>query len=1101
MSSHQKVWLLRFLCCALLLAGGTSVFAQNTPEEDEFLQLLRTELKLQYGSLQHSNFPPYFMAYRVNETTEHSISANFGKIYDNSTSKTVFLTIEMRVGTAETDNYHYLTYKTPYLKQIPLPLDENPALVRKILRSETQKAYQEAVNQRVENIVEELFLVRDEDYEKFLFLRQDMDGYYEPPINTESHWNESLWKHSLWYCTLHGELELTEKTANIRFQSTRKYLVNSENSYFVQNEENTLLTLRIGRLTPEHTPEHLERQYYAFFPDQLPDEEVLQSELGEMEILLSHVIHAEKCDLNHCPVLLSPKASSVLIHNLLGHDLENQENSLLREKIGQQVMPKSFSLYSDPSSTPSHGVFPSGSYIFDDEGVKSRKVQHILQGELKQLLSSRTQQPNGYQANGSARGICRLPSARQSNLFLRSDKPLNDNQLLESLSQEAKKQSLEYALYVKEVEVRCDTENLITIYPTVCYKIYPNHNKPDEMVRDVLLTGSKQQWLSNLLAAGENIDYMAITCHSQQDDLMTCGSAPALLFRSIEVQSQSKTPQPRMVKVLDGEGSITPMSTAELLQKSAQYEWDVDVSELKVADETAPYYEEFLMTDARIFTVEASEGSVFYANEKPVRQFVPRILLGSDAFNSENLTAEDFPPACYPLPFEDHRTFAKDFRVAADAEYQKALKQWKAKQALLPTQESRTLPDRSYAPATQTDDERTFDLPTMNNLQHLACDVSAALAKHDFLNRSGVNIYIMQGNTYFWSSERTTYSRPISVIVLQIYGAVELGQPSSEFDKVEDYEDAKTLFFPSVDSLFSSQRIQNEIDIFANHLQEVRDKRYESHFLYVGPILIEGEAVGQILASALLEGTPNLLAHRESLISAKTNEQSFENQLDKIITSKKISVTANKSDDLFDKSAFVRHEKTDAEGVETQETEIIRNGELIALMGNRNVTKSTPYSNGFQQLAIHAEGCFATRGASRIDFTHKATVSHMKLKQQLIKEAKSQGHSYAYIIRQVYNADIQNVIKSKSAPYMQLMQCYLVNVRTGEEIPIVDARMLNPNFDLLQNILYVSDKQGAFPIMMQVPGATGSRDFPFAGVPTCIVAPEGILLKQGMVVN
>lgn len=84
---------------------------------------------------------------------------------------------------------------------------------------------------------------------------------------------------------------------------------------------------------------------------------------------------------------------------------------------------------------------------------------------------------------------------------------------------------------------------------------------------------------------------------------------------------------------------------------------------------------------------------------------------------------------------------------------------------------------------------------------------------------------------------------------------------------------------------------------------------------------------------------------------------------------------------------------------------------------------------------------------------------------------------------------------------MQLMQCYLVNVHTGEEIPVVNARMLSPNFDLLQNILYVSDKQEAFPIMMRVPGATGTRDFPFAGVPTCIVAPNVILLKQGMVVN
>ena len=151
--------------------------------------------------------------------------------------------------------------------------------------------------------------------------------------------------------------------------------------------------------------------------------------------------------------------------------------------------------------------------------------------------------------------------------------------------------------------------------------------------------------------------------------------------------------------------------------------------------------------------------------------------------------------------------------------------------------------------------------------------------------------------------------------------------------------------------------------------------------------------------------------------------------------------------------------------METQETEIIRDGELIALMGNRNITKSTPYSNGFQQLAICNEGCFATKGASRIDFEHKTSVSHKKLKQMLIKEAKKQGCQYAYIIRQFYDAGMQNIMDKKSSDHVQLLQCYRVDVRTGKEIPIIDAKMPSPNFYLLENILYVSDKQAAFPVI------------------------------------
>ena len=1082
---------MRLLCCALLLASGMSVFAQNTPEEDDFLQLLRQELQLQYDSLRQTNLPPYSLTYRVKETTEHHISANFGNIYDNSTTKKVILTIEIRVGTPESDNYHYLSYKTPYIKQIPLPLDENPSLVKKILRNETRKAYQESLIQRVENRITETLLDAEDEQENFLYMRNDKDAYYEPPI-LETHWNDDLLKQNLRHCTLSQHLLLTEKSADLLFQMTRKYLVDSENNYFVENNSSTMLTLRVGGLTIDNIPESIERQYFTYFPHQLPDANVLGLEMSEMETLLSNVLDAEKCNLLHCPVLLSAKASSVLIHNLLGHDLENSTNSLLHYKIDQQIMPEEFSLYSDPSAVGSANQFFGGSYVFDDEGTINQHVIHIAHGEVqRQLLSTRTQQPNAFTSNGHARGNLNLPAARQSNLFLKSNKTLTQDQLLNLLREETQRQKQSFALYVEEVDVRCDTQNTITIYPTVCYKIYPNSHNPDEMVRDVLLTGTKQQWLSNLIAAGEEVGNVAIMCHSQQDDLLTNGSAPALLFRSAEVQPLLKTPQPRVKRLLTDKDINSSMTTAEIFQRSAQQEWKTDVELLKIGEETAPYYEDFLMTEARLFTVESSEGGLLYSNEKLVRQFVPRLLLGSNLFNNENLTETVSLPTSYPLPLENRSLFADDFRKAADAEYNKVLKEWHLKQTLFPTIVNRSYPERSYARATQTYDECTFDFPLLSHLEILAQETSATLAKHDFLIRSGVNIFVMMGNVYFWSSEKTTYSRPISIIGVQIYGAVERNG--------KEFMDTKTFFLPCTDSLFSSQIIQNELDKLTQHLRKVKQVGEELSGFYPGPVLFEGEAVGQLLVASLLESYPNLLAHRESLLIHPSNKLSFEGQLDKIITSKKITVTANKTGDEFDKSIFVRHEKTDAEGVVTMKTEIIRDGELISLMGNRNATISTPHSNGFQQLAIHNEGCFGTRGAFRLDFEHKATVSHKKLKQLLIKEAKNQGCQYAYIIRQAYDDNMRNILDCKSSSYTPLLQCYRVDLRTGEEIPIVDAKIPNPNFHLLQNILYVSDKQEAFPVTMQVPGATGTRDFPFVGVPTCIVAPNGILLKHASI--
>jgi hypothetical protein len=139
------------------------------------------------------------------------------------------------------------------------------------------------------------------------------------------------------------------------------------------------------------------------------------------------------------------------------------------------------------------------------------------------------QQSNAFKSNGNARGNTLLPSARQSNLVLESDKTLDTDELFKRLNQLNEDQ--DYALFVSEVEIRCDTNDIVSIYPTVCYKIYANHRKPDEIVRDVVLTGTKQQWINNLVVASCGSSSVTMTCETHQDDLLTSSTAPMLLFR------------------------------------------------------------------------------------------------------------------------------------------------------------------------------------------------------------------------------------------------------------------------------------------------------------------------------------------------------------------------------------------------------------------------------------------------------------------------------------------------------------------------------------------------------------------------------------------
>lgn len=1082
----------------LLLAFVLPAKAQTTGGDDELLQLLRTELQRNYGALQYNQYPPYFLAYRVHKTEEHHVAANFGHIYDNSSSKTIFLTIELRVGKRETDNYHYLDQQSYSVKQVALPLDENPALVRKILQRETERAYRESVLQYADNLVNAT-LYGSDSAETFLFLPMDMDQYYEPPVS-DDHWNADDWVNWLRHCTSDASLSpnVTNASAEVIYKINRNYLVNSESSFTVQNHTEARLNLHIEALTDDNTTEHLDYPFFAPLPELLPN--AMQDYFHLMEVLINDICNAPSQENLDCPVWLTDQAVVTLVHNLIGHSLENPADGLFTGKLQRKVMPEGFSVISDPTKKNLHNnylmydKYLNGGYTFDDEGVKSQRMVLVNHGVLEGFLSGRTQQSQAYMPNGSARGKNGLPAARQSNLIVGVDNHLTKGQFGINLSDELRRQNLPYGIRIVKADVVCDTNrDIITLCPTLCYKYFSDGR--EQLIRDIRISASPQQWLDNLMAGGVNLNNGAILCHSKGDELSTQCVSPDLLFRRLPVRHAPKPKSDRMIAHLSATQTENDGDPFALFFQVAQDERDIDENLLKVGELNAPYYQDYLMTDAEIYTVEASEGSLLYTNQKHVRKLVPKVLVGSDLFNNENLCGESLP-AVYDMSTDDtYESFARDFRKATETEYRKAVRDFAVKEAVTQPSERKAVRERSDIIPTQVYGVRgqSSDPPAMNNLEHFVREASAELAKHDFLERSGVNLYVMTGYHYFWGSDKVKYSEPVEIVGVQLYGTVK--QPDGQ-----EFTDAETVFLPSSSFLFNLQSIQSETDNLLAHLETMHKSGARMMGTYNGPVLVEGDAVGQFLAKALLEERPNLFAYKESAVEKyghdNTTTPHFEDFLDKIITSKNISVTANKFADESENVAFCRHYQNDAEGAGAQETEIIRNGELVALMGNRTVTKSTPYSNGFQQIAINQEAGFGTRGTSRLDFSYKMTVPLNKLKSRLLSEARKQGLSYAYIIRRLYDNTLQNIVNPSESKGTPVLQLYRVDVRTGKETPVTSANLSSCNFFVLNHITAASKENTAYPVMVDVRGVAGSRDFPFAGVPTCIVAPDGLLLES-----
>jgi len=117
------------------------------------------------------------------------------------------------------------------------------------------------------------------------------------------------------------------------------------------------------------------------------------------------------------PVILDQELAGVFIHEAVGHAVEADHvlegNSILSEKIGEQIASPLITVYDDPS------LHEYGYYPFDDEGAQSKRTTLIQKGVLKSFIHSRETagKLGGESRNSRAQGYSR-PVIRMSNTFI-----------------------------------------------------------------------------------------------------------------------------------------------------------------------------------------------------------------------------------------------------------------------------------------------------------------------------------------------------------------------------------------------------------------------------------------------------------------------------------------------------------------------------------------------------------------------------------------------------------------------------------------------------------------------------------------------------------
>ncbi|MFP4061046.1 MAG: metallopeptidase TldD-related protein [Bacteroidales bacterium] len=543
-------------------ANGNEAFEKN----DSLLLLLQNELNREMEELSKAETPPYYMAYRVNDLESVSLKASLGSVVNTDHMSRRIAGVSVRVGDYNFDNTRVEDNSggySPYQNNVTgiLPGEDKPEAINHSLWLLTDQAYKEAVTTYNQ-------LVQKEKYNKNQkkngpdFSVEEPGVHFEPRQKSLAEFDFEPWKKILSEVT--GEFlkypDIVQADAFMNYFTERKYLVSTEGSSVVQNFSYAQLHLLCAIREKDGTLVPYYKTFTGLTPDQVLDNVELLPEAKNIAGKLRKLLDAPMAEPYTGPAILSPHATGVFFHEIFGHRIESHrfkgesDGQTFAKKLGEKVLPKFMNVQFNPLVEEYNTTPLIGNYKYDDEGVKAEKVDIIRNGILVDFLRSRIPYGKKATSNGHGRAMAGVnPVARQSNMFVTSEKPKTEKELRKLLIKECKKQDLPYGYYFKEVIggftfTQRSMPNVFNIIPLEVYRVYTD-KRPDELVKGVDLIGTPLVMFSKIKATSENYEVFNGFCGAESGNVPVSTIAPAMFVTQIE--TQLKNVQKMKVPVLN----------------------------------------------------------------------------------------------------------------------------------------------------------------------------------------------------------------------------------------------------------------------------------------------------------------------------------------------------------------------------------------------------------------------------------------------------------------------------------------------------------------------------------------------------------------------
>jgi predicted Zn-dependent protease len=536
----------RILLFSALLSSCTFAQAPLT-------KILVSELDRNFNILkQKGDPPPYFLSYEVSETEEDALVASDGSIEGESHRHLRLLDTTLRTGTPKFDNYRRVGNDRPrFTSATALALDNNETALRQTVWMATDRVYRGASQRLIQLKANDKLRAQAEDTSDDFSAEKAEVAYLPTPtikFNT-AEWTARLKKLSAEFKQYPGAL-----AAHISVESERvsKTLVSSEGTRVEHGRTFARIVITARGKAADGMDLSTLETFESDDPAKLPKDDEILAAVKKVGANLQALLHAPLADPFVGPAILSGRASGVFFHEIFGHRIEGHrqkdeaEGRTFTKSVHKPVLPDFLSVVFDPTQSNYKGIMLNGTYAFDDEGVKARRVPIVENGILKTFLMSRAPIEGFPQSNGHGR---RSPGneivSRQSNMFVESSKTMSDADLHKALVEEVKKQNKPYGLLFDQVTSGYTTTasrglQAFTVVPLTVYRVYAD-GRPDELIRGVDIVGTPLASFAKILATSDRMEVFNGICGAESGSVPVSAIAPALLVSEIEIQRKERS--------------------------------------------------------------------------------------------------------------------------------------------------------------------------------------------------------------------------------------------------------------------------------------------------------------------------------------------------------------------------------------------------------------------------------------------------------------------------------------------------------------------------------------------------------------------------------